>query len=134
MANAATSEADAYILGTGDDEFERLRFQDRVWIEQAYSLWTRAGIKAGDTVCDLGCGPGFTSLELAQLVGSEGRVVAHDRSARFVDFLKGEAAGRGLAQLTTSVGEAGTLSAPRRQSSATVGIASSSSSSSRSWP
>ena len=39
---------------------------------------------------DLGCGPGFTSLELAQIVGSGGRVIARDMSPRFLEFLRAE--------------------------------------------
>jgi ubiquinone/menaquinone biosynthesis C-methylase UbiE len=35
-------------------------------------------ITEGMTVLDLGCGPGFFSIELAQMVGKSGRVIASD--------------------------------------------------------
>jgi ubiquinone/menaquinone biosynthesis C-methylase UbiE len=35
-------------------------------------------IKAGMTVLDLGCGPGFFSIEIARMVGKSGRVIASD--------------------------------------------------------
>jgi ubiquinone/menaquinone biosynthesis C-methylase UbiE len=35
-------------------------------------------IKEGMTVLDVGCGPGFFSIEMARLVGKSGRVIASD--------------------------------------------------------
>jgi ubiquinone/menaquinone biosynthesis C-methylase UbiE len=35
-------------------------------------------IKAGQTVIDLGCGPGFFTIEMAKLVGATGKVIAAD--------------------------------------------------------
>jgi ubiquinone/menaquinone biosynthesis C-methylase UbiE len=35
-------------------------------------------IKEGMTVLDLGCGPGFFSIDLAQMVGKSGQVIASD--------------------------------------------------------
>jgi ubiquinone/menaquinone biosynthesis C-methylase UbiE len=35
-------------------------------------------IEEGMTVLDIGCGPGFFSIELAQMVGNSGRVIAAD--------------------------------------------------------
>jgi len=35
-------------------------------------------IREGMTVLDVGCGPGFFSLELAEMVGKSGRVIASD--------------------------------------------------------
>ena len=35
---------------------------------------------------DLGCGPGFTSARLAELIGEGGRVIGLDRSPRFRDY------------------------------------------------
>jgi ubiquinone/menaquinone biosynthesis C-methylase UbiE len=35
-------------------------------------------IEEGMTVLDLGCGPGFFSIEMARLVGKSGRVIAAD--------------------------------------------------------
>ena len=105
-------EAKDYVLGTNAAELERLEFQHRVWLEQAHALWRGAGLRTGQVVLDLGCGPGFTSMELAKVVGSAGRVIARDQSAAFVDFLANESARRGLPQIEPSCGTVESLALP----------------------
>lgn len=77
-----------YLLGTGDAEFLRLASQHRAWASQAFALWERAEFRRGDRLLDLGCGPGFATLDLAHLVGPRGEIVAADASARFLDHLR----------------------------------------------
>jgi SAM-dependent methyltransferase len=91
----------SYVLGTHDEEIARLGLQHAVWRPRASDAWRRAGFTAGQTVVDLGAGPGFASLELAEIVGSRGRVIAIDRSRRFLDHLEARAEALGLAQLET---------------------------------
>lgn len=76
-----------YVLGTHDIEIERLGQQHRQWSEIAFATWDRAGIKAGSRVLEIGCGPGFTTLDIAGLTTHTGRVLALDRSERFVAHL-----------------------------------------------
>ncbi len=97
-------EQDEYILGTDREELERLRVQHEVWREQALDLFRRAGFAGGASVLDLGCGPGYTSVELARVVGPSGRVIARDASAGFVAHLAREVERLGLAQVAPSVG------------------------------
>jgi SAM-dependent methyltransferase len=85
-----------YVLGTHDAEVERLAFQHDVWRENAHSAWRRAGVVRGSRVVDIGAGPGFATLDLAEIVGAEGRVLAVERSGRFADLLRGETARRKL--------------------------------------
>lgn len=99
-----TTEIDEYILGTDRDELERLRFQHHAWLQPAHELFQRAGLLAGQRVLDLGCGPGFTTLELAQVVGPTGRVVASDQSAHFLATLAAECVRLGLVQVETRLG------------------------------
>jgi len=80
-----------YVLGTHDEEIERLGLQHRAWRPQVLDAWRRAGIGPGQTVIDVGCGPGFAALDLAELVGAGGRVVAIDQSRRFLDHLASRA-------------------------------------------
>lgn len=90
------SEERDYLLGTHDAEVERLGLQHRVWRPRVLDAWRRAGITVGSNVIDAGAGPGWASLDLAEIVGPQGRVHALERSARFVDVLNRSAAARGL--------------------------------------
>jgi SAM-dependent methyltransferase len=90
-----------YVLGTHDAEIARLGLQHRVWRSRVLDAWHRAGLTTGQTVVDVGCGPGYASLDLAEIVGPTGAVHAIDRSTRFLSSLDAEAARRGLAHLTT---------------------------------
>ena len=60
-------ESGDYLLGTGDDELARLEKQHRVWSAAARDLWRLAKFGPGQALLDLGCGPGFTSLDLARI-------------------------------------------------------------------
>ena len=88
-----------YVLGTNDAELERLQFQHEAWREQLVDFVKANGLRAGMTVLDVGCGPGFTSFELAAIVGATGRVIACDESARFVGHLASQIARRSLANI-----------------------------------
>ena len=54
-------------------------------------------ITPGDTVVDLGCGPGFFTLPLARLTGPEGKVLAVDLQARMLARVRRKAERQGLA-------------------------------------
>ena len=82
----AVAERD-YVLGTHDDEIARLRLQHAVWRPRALDAWRRAGFNAGQTLIDIGCGPGCASADLAE-IGE--RVSALDRSRRFLDALEAQ--------------------------------------------
>lgn len=77
-----------YILGSGDDELDRLASQHDVWRATTERLWSAAGFGAGQRILDLGCGPGFTSFALAERVGQRGRIIAMDNSERFIEVLQ----------------------------------------------
>jgi len=91
----ASGERD-YVLGTRDDEIARLGLQHRVWRPRALDAWRRAGFSVGQTLLDVGCGPGFAALDLAEIVGPSGKVLAIDRSRRFLDATVAGCRQRGL--------------------------------------
>ena len=91
-----------YVLGTHDDEIARLGVQHRVWRPRVLDAWQRAGFTTGQTILDVGCGPGYAALDLADIVGPSGRVIAVDRSRRFLDALEAAGRARGLAQIATT--------------------------------
>ena len=92
-----------YLLGTDAEEGRRLEAQHQAWSADTHDLWDRAGFGAGTSLLDLGCGPGFASIELARRVGADGRVLAVDESGRFIDALDREKSRLGLDQLTARV-------------------------------
>ena len=85
-----------YVLGTRDEEIERLGLQHRAWRQRALDAWSFAGIGLGQTVLDVGCGPGYAALDLSELVGASGRVVAIDKSERFLRVLDARCSERGI--------------------------------------
>lgn len=99
------TKAGEYVLGTHDAELARLGLQHRLWSAQAFALWERAGFTVGSRILDVGCGPGFATFDLAQLVGSTGRIVAIDESQRFIEFLNQQKATRGVDHVHAAVGD-----------------------------
>src|SRR6266581_79421 len=73
-----------YVLGTHDEELARLGLQHRVWRPVVLDCWTKAGITVGSRVLDVGAGPGYAAVDLAEIVGPAGEVVAIERSNKFV--------------------------------------------------
>ena len=88
-----------YVLGTHDGEVARLGLQHRVWREAMFAAWRRAGIRTGWRVVDVGAGPGYATLDLAELVGASGEVLAVERSERFVSVIERESRRRDLPQV-----------------------------------
>ena len=89
-----------YILGTHDAEIARLRLQHGVWRAEVLDCWRRAGIGPGQTVVDIGCGPGFASVDLAETVGPQGAVIGIERSPRFIEQAEALCAARGIGNAT----------------------------------
>lgn len=89
----------AYVLGTHYEEIARLGLQHRVWRPRALDAWVRAGFTTGQTLVDAGCGPGYATIDLAEMTGPSGRVVAIDKSPRFLDALRSNAVRRNLTNI-----------------------------------
>jgi len=90
-----------YPLGTDPLELERLGFQHGIWRPVTTAFFERLGVRPGMRVLDLGCGPGFVSLELAERVGATGEVVALDEARHWTEWLALQAKERGLANVRT---------------------------------
>lgn len=63
-------------------------------------------VKPGQTVCDLGCGNGFYTLELARLVGPRGTVYAVDIQPEMLRMLASRAVDEGLLNIKPVLGTA----------------------------
>ncbi|HEY6597931.1 MAG TPA: methyltransferase domain-containing protein [Pseudomonadales bacterium] len=83
-------------------EDERLaRYEQMfVWRAEQLRLLEPAGIASGQRVVDLGCGPGFLSLAVAEIVGATGAVHGMDINERFVADGTRRARERGLGHAT----------------------------------
>jgi len=57
----------------------------------------RGLVEPGDTAVDLGCGPGFFTLPLAEMVGEGGSVIAVDLQTPMLDKVRSRAERKGLA-------------------------------------
>jgi len=85
-----------YVLGTHDEELARLGLQHRVWRPVVLDCWRKAGITVGSRVLDIGAGPGYATVDLAEIVGPAGEVVALERSNKFVNALREAVRARSL--------------------------------------
>jgi ubiquinone/menaquinone biosynthesis C-methylase UbiE len=65
-----------------------------------------AALRPGERVLDLGCGRGAVTFAAAEAVGPGGEVLALDLAPGMVRRTAGEAAARGLGQVTVRVGDA----------------------------
>jgi ubiquinone/menaquinone biosynthesis C-methylase UbiE len=86
-----------------DIEPERLERYKQMfeWSDASRPLLEPAGIRAGEVVVDLGCGPGFTAIELASWVGPSGHVHGVDINTDFVEVARSVARERGLENAVT---------------------------------
>lgn len=98
-------ESNAYLLGTAIPELQRLELQNDLWSPQTEALWDKAGFGPGHKILELGCGPGFSSLALAERIGSTGKMLGWDRSEAFLDHLRTRAEERGFSWLQTFQGD-----------------------------
>lgn len=79
--------------GSGDERRFPVEARHRLLDERLYRRWDPPGflerltLEPGETVADLGCGPGFWTLPLAEAVGPDGRVYAIDASAEMLRTL-----------------------------------------------
>jgi SAM-dependent methyltransferase len=93
MANKTESD---YVLGTHDEEIARLGLQHRVWRPTTLECWRRAGITVGSRVIDVGAGPGYATTDLAEIVQATGKILAVERSPRFLKIAQQACKARGL--------------------------------------
>jgi SAM-dependent methyltransferase len=104
---------DTYLLGRGSAEVERLKRQIMMLASDSAAQLDRIGIKNGESVVDLGCGPGGVLHLLAKRVGAKGSVLGIDRSSQFVQLARRFVADLGLPQVEVREGDAYDTGLPR---------------------
>jgi ubiquinone/menaquinone biosynthesis C-methylase UbiE len=78
----------------------RLDSRFRRWLQNPRKI-LKPYIKEGMTVLDLGCGPGFFTMDIAQMVGKSGKVIASDLQEGMLEKTKSKFHGTELEQRLT---------------------------------
>lgn len=89
-----------------------MHFQGAGWLtrdsrqreEDSRTMLKQLGLKPGMTVCDMGCGNGFYTLRMAELVGPEGKVFAVDIQPEMLRLMEARAAEKGLKNIVSVLG------------------------------
>jgi SAM-dependent methyltransferase len=89
----------AYLLGVNQTELERLRFQHGVWKPVTDKFFERLNIRKGWKCLDVGSGPGFVSMDMRALVGSEGEITALEPSEFYLNWFQRHAESQGWSNI-----------------------------------
>jgi protein-L-isoaspartate O-methyltransferase len=90
-------------------------YGQRFWVEAPHPIISRARLREvlrpepGERLLEIGVGTGYYSLDLAEWVGSDGRLELFDLQQKFLDHVMAAAAERGLANLVPTQGDATAL-------------------------
>jgi SAM-dependent methyltransferase len=104
---------DAYLLGRGEAEEARLKRQIADLAPDSDAHLEKIGIKPGERVVDLGCGPGGVLHLLGKRVGPTGSVLGIERSPHFVGLARNFVADHALSQVEVREGDAYNTGLPR---------------------
>ena len=106
-------EPDIYLLGRSGGEEERLKRQIADLAPDSDAQLEKIGVRPGEKIVDIGCGPGGVLHLLAKRVGPTGSVLGIDRSAHFVEQARRFAGDLGLTQVEVREGDAYDTGLPR---------------------
>jgi SAM-dependent methyltransferase len=107
------TQPDIYLLGRAEAEELRLKRQIADLAPDSDGQFERIGIRAGEHVLDIGCGPGGVLHLLGKRVGPTGSVLGIDRSAHFVELARRFVADHALSQVEVREGDAYETGLPR---------------------
>ena len=77
-----------------------------------YKLLKEAGLKSGQKVLEVGCGPGFFTVPAAEIVGEKGRVYALDVNPAAVENVRRKISKKGLKNVEVLLADAGKTGLP----------------------
>ena len=107
------TQPDHYLLGRAEGEEARLKRQIADLAPDSDAQFEKIGIKPGERVIDLGCGPGGVLHLLGKRVGPTGSVVGIERSPHFVALARRFVADHALSQVEVREGDAYDTGLPR---------------------
>lgn len=88
----------------------RLGLQHRLWAWHAHRAWERAGLRPGWRVLDVGCGPGWAAMDMAEIVGPDGAVIGVDESETYVEAFNKHAQSTGTTWASAWTADAAAIS------------------------
>jgi SAM-dependent methyltransferase len=107
------TQPDHYLLGRAEAEEARLKRQIANLAPDSDAQFERIGIRPGERVLDLGCGPGGVLHLLGKRVGPQGSVLGIERSAHFVALARRFIQDHALTQIEVREGDAYDTGLPR---------------------
>lgn len=72
--------------------------------ERCSMMLSNLGLRRGDSVCDLGCGNGFHTLQIAKLIGDKGQVLAVDIQPEMLKLLRERTEQQGIENVIPILG------------------------------
>ena len=82
------SQEKDYVLGADQIELQRLKLQHDLWKDHLIRLWKKANFVSGQSILELGCGPGYTTEDLSLYLDQKSQITAVDISDHFLNYLK----------------------------------------------
>jgi ubiquinone/menaquinone biosynthesis C-methylase UbiE len=107
------TQPDYYLLGRSEAEEARLKRQSADLAADSDAQFETIGIKPGERVVDLGCGPGGVLSQLSKRVGPTGSVLGIERDAHFASLARRYVAEHALSQVEVREGDAYDTGLPR---------------------
>jgi SAM-dependent methyltransferase len=96
MSPTASNHLGQYALATGADAVGRLKMLHKIYSPAGRQFLLEAGLTKGMRVADFGCGSGFVSRMLAEVVGPSGNVVGVDVNGAQIEQARKLSAKEGL--------------------------------------
>jgi ubiquinone/menaquinone biosynthesis C-methylase UbiE len=89
---------------------------DRLMAKVTEAALTAAAPKSGESILDIGCGTGTTTLRLADAVGASGQVLGVDISEQQLGLARQRVAAAGATRVQLVLDDAATMTSLRRAS------------------
>lgn len=107
------AQPDHYLLGCSDAEVARLKRQSADLAPDSDAQFEKIGVKPGERVVDLGCGPGDVLILLGKSVGPTGSVLGVEQNAHFASLARRYVADHALSHVEVREGNAYDTGLPR---------------------
>ncbi len=96
----------------GREIAQTMHYQGAEWLirderereERCSMMLANLGLKKGMTVCDMGCGNGFHTLKIAELIGEQGQVIGVDIQPKMLEFLRDRMEEQGIENVIPILG------------------------------